>query len=79
METNERIDLLREAQNKLYETINLIEAALQGTSHERHADAYILGHLNSWIDAGGYDMGIQQYMDRLEIEELEERDEDEDY
>ncbi len=78
MEKFERINLLVEAQDKLSQAISLIEEGLRGTSHERHADAYIVGHLRSWIDAYGYDMGIQQYIDRLEKEEDEEDEEFED-
>lgn len=74
-DTQERIELLIEAQQKLSETVALIEEALKGTSHERHADAYIIGHLNNWIDGSGYDMGIQQYIDKLQEEsEYEEED-----
>ena len=74
MEKYERIELLTEAQQKLNECINLIKTALKGTSDECYADAYILGHLRNWVDAGGYDKGIQQY-----IESVSDEDEDEDY
>ena len=74
-DTQERIELLIEAQQKLSETVALIEEALKGTSHERHANAYIIGHLNNWIDGSGYDMGIQQYIDKLQEEsEYDEED-----
>lgn len=74
-DTQERIELLIEAQQKLSETVALIEEALKGTTHERHADAYIIGHLNNWIDGSGYDMGIQQYIDKLQEEsEYDEED-----
>jgi hypothetical protein len=43
-----------------------------GTSHERHAKSYILGHLRTWMDSGNrFDMGIQQYIDKLQEEEDE--------
>ena len=74
MEKFERIELLVEAQDKLSQAINLIEEGLRGTSHENHADAYIIGHLRSWIDAYGYDMGIQQYIDRLNEDEEEDEE-----
>ena len=74
MEKHERIKLLVEAQERLNESIDLIKIALQGTSYERQADAYILGHLRNWVDAFGYDVGIQQY-----INNIEDEDEDEDY
>lgn len=77
----ERIELLQEAQGKLTEAVDLIEQALKGTTHERHAKAYLIGHLNNWIDSGNrFDMGIQQYIDKLQEEEEEWEDEgEEDY
>jgi oligoribonuclease (3'-5' exoribonuclease) len=69
----ERIELLEEAQAKLGEAIGLIEEALKGSSHQRHAETYILSHLNNWVDSGNrFDMGIQQYIDKLK-EEQEKR------
>jgi len=68
----ERIELLMEAQVKLNEAIDLIEQGLMGTSHERYANSYIVAHLKNWVDASGYDMddmGIQQYIDKIEDEE----------
>lgn len=66
----ERIKLLEEAQAKLEEAIGLIDKALRGTTHQRHADAYLLGHLRNWMDSGNrFDMGIQQYIDKLREEE----------
>lgn len=72
MEKRERIDLLIKAQDKLSQTINLIEEGLKGTSHEQHAKAYIVGHLHNWIDAYDYNMGIQQYINCLDKREDEE-------
>lgn len=69
-DTEERIKLLEEAQAKLEESIGLIDEALRGTTHQRHADAYLLGHLRNWMDSGNrFDMGIQQYIDKLREEE----------
>lgn len=65
MTIQERINRLQEAQIYLSEAISLIEEALQDTEHDRHADAYIIAHLNNWIDAQGYDTGIQQYIDQI--------------
>ena len=65
MTIQERIHLLEEAQIYLSEAISLIEEALQDTEHERHADAYIIAHLNNWVDAQGYDTGIQQYIEQI--------------
>ena len=74
MTLEERKELLFEAQEQLNSAIANIETALRGTGHEHHADAYILGHLRNWVDASGYDMGVQQYIDKLEEEEYEEED-----
>jgi len=65
MTIQERIHLLEEAQTHFNEAIDLIRQALQDTEHERHADAYIIAHLNNWIDAQGYDTGIQQYIEEI--------------
>ena len=67
----ERIELLMEAQIKLNEAIDLIEQGLMGTSHERYANSYIVAHLKNWVDASGYDIGIQQYIDKIDEEEAE--------
>jgi hypothetical protein len=60
-----RIASLEEAKDMLGQVVEIISYALKGTTHERHADAYILSHLNDWIDDSGYNMGIQQYIDAL--------------
>lgn len=72
MTKEERIDLLIEAQDKLSQVIGLIKEGLKGTSHEHYADAYIIGHLHNWVDASGYDIGIQQYIDRIDKDEEDE-------
>ena len=64
-DVTERIDMLYDAQEKLGETIELIRQALKGTSRERYAESYILGHLENWRNASGYDIGIEQYIDEL--------------
>ena len=70
--TEERVELLMEAPGKLNEAIALIEQGLMGTSHQRHAETYLLGHLRNWMDSGNrFDMGIQQYIDKLQEEEEE--------
>jgi hypothetical protein len=79
MENWERIDCLNEATEQLYKAIDNIKDALRGTSHEGHANAYILPHLRSWIDSDNrFNMGIQQYIDRLDEEDEEEDEEFED-
>jgi hypothetical protein len=76
----ERIEILEEAQAKLEEAIGLIEEALKGSSHQRHAETYIIGHLNNWVDSGNrFDMGIQQYIDKFKEEQEEAGGEDEEF
>ena len=65
MNTENKIDSLFQAQCLIAEATQLIQHALDGTEQEFHADAYIVSHLNNWIDSNGYDMGIQQYIDEL--------------
>lgn len=73
MNKRDRKDNLQEAMELLELAVGHIKTALKGTSMEGHANAYIIGHLRSWIDAEGtYNMGIQQYIDRLDEEEEEE-------
>jgi hypothetical protein len=77
MEKRDREQLLYEAMEQLNAAIINIKTALKGTVHEGHSNAYIIGHLRSWVDAEGtYNMGIQQYIDRLD--ENDDFDEDED-
>lgn len=55
MTNQERIDTLTEAQEKLFEAIELIEAAVKGTGREAYADAYTLAHLKIMAFSGhGY-------------------------
>jgi len=60
-----RLAALEEAKDMLGQVVEIISYALKGTTHQRHAEAYILSHLNDWIDDSGYNMGIQQYIDAL--------------
>jgi len=69
MTISERIEILQEAQDHLSQAIELISTALQDTEHERHADAYIIAHLSNWVDAQGYDTGIEQYIQELLVGE----------
>ena len=73
MDNEERKQALYDAIQQLDLAIRNIEVALKGTSFKGHADAYIIGHLRGWIDGEGtYNMGIQQYIDRLDDKEDEE-------
>ena len=73
MDKKERIRILYDAMEELDLALDNIRVALRGTSFESHANAYIIPHLVSWIDSdNNFNMGIQQYVDRLK----EEQDED---
>ena len=72
-----RVAALEEAKDMLGQVVEIISYALKGTTHQRHAEAYILSHLNDWIDDSGYNMGIQQYIDALMSGDNEEESLDE--
>jgi hypothetical protein len=73
MDNRDRKQALYEAIDQLNSAIDNIKIALRGTSFEGHANAYILGHLRSWVDSdNSFNMGIQQYIDRLDDKEDEE-------
>ena len=75
MTVYERIQLLEEAQDALSQAVRNIEDALQGTNYQSHSRAYIVGHLESWLDSPDrFNMGIQQYIDRLEADDFCEID-----
>lgn len=73
MKTENRIQLLEDAQDLMIEAVKMIEDALQGTEHEAHADAYIISHLNNWINSHGYDMGVEQYIEEIAKDEENEK------
>lgn len=51
----ERADMLREAQDKLVDAIDLIEVAVRGTRREDYTDAYVTSHLKIMATEGhGY-------------------------
>ena len=70
MNKRDRIEALHDAERQLNLAMDNIKAALRGTSHEGHANAYILPHLRSWLDSdNSFNMGIHQYINRLDEEE----------
>jgi hypothetical protein len=42
----ERADMVREAQNMIYDAIDLVEKAIKGHHYEDNWDAYVVAHLN---------------------------------
>lgn len=73
MNKRDRIEALHDAEHQLNLAIDNIKVALRGTSHEGHANAYIVGHLTSWLDSDRFNMGIAQYIEKLN-EELDFED-----
>lgn len=69
MTKEDRIEMLIDAQEHLFSAIKMIEDALQGTEQEAHADAYIIAHLNNWINSHGYDTGVEQYIEEIAEDE----------
>lgn len=67
------IEALEQADYNLRMVIKQISNALQGTEHERHANAYIIPHLTNWLDGGRHDMGIAQYQEALENQLKEQK------
>lgn len=66
MTRDDRIELLRQAETELESCIHNIETALRDTPEESHANAYILGHLRTWLGNGNpYDKGIDKYIDEM--------------
>ena len=71
MTIRDRQNLLDDASEHLNLAIDNIRVALRGTSFESHANAYIIPHLVSWDDSNNsFNMGIQQYIDKLYDEEI---------
>lgn len=69
MEVTERIELLEEAENMIFEAIANIETALHKTSEFNHANSYLIPHLKTWVGNGNpYDTSIRDYIEKLEKE-----------
>jgi len=72
MTTRDRQNILYDASEQLNLVIDNIRVALRDTSFESHANAYIIPHLVSWdYSDNSFNMGIQQYIDKLNEEEFE--------
>lgn len=72
MTPRDRQNILLDASEQLNLAIDNIRVALRDTSFESHANSYIIPHLVSWDDSDNpFNMGIQQYIDKLNEEEFE--------
>lgn len=66
----ERIEKLEMAQDLINQAIDLICDAVEDTSKERSADAYIIAHLDNWANGGNpYDDTIPVLVDFIEDDE----------
>jgi len=81
MDTNERIDLLEQASEQLMDAISNIRTAVKGTSEDARANAYIIPHLEGWLD--GNEMttitGLIEALESDDESEDEEEYDDDDY
>jgi len=74
-----RIDQLEQAQDLIYQAIELIAMAVQDTGTERQAQAYTIAHLDNWASGGNpYDLSIPAIIAYLEKERYEDQEEYED-
>jgi len=75
---NRRVELVEEAQEKLFEVIELLEEACEGDSE---AEAYIVDHLKIYASANhGFcsrDLNLDELKEKYSSEEDEEEDEEE--
>lgn len=73
--TDERIDMVQQAQELLHEAIELVERAVAGTGAERYTDAYLLAQLKIRAGSGHGYLTNDQTLDDV-IESLKEEDEE---
>ena len=75
---NRRVELVEEAQEKLFEVIELLEEACEGDSE---AEAYIVDHLKIYASANhGFcsgDLNLDELKERYSSEEDEEEEDEE--
>ena len=65
--TEARIHSLEEASELLGAAIELIQDAVDGTEHEASAEAYIISHLQNWMDGrhNPYDESIAKLIEAI--------------
>ncbi len=69
MEKHERVNLLMEARSLINDATRKIRLALEGTSGERSAEVYIIGHLLNWANGeNSMDDTIPKLIDEIEEE-----------
>ncbi len=72
LDKHERIEMLRDAQKLLYDVTQLIADAVDDTPLERSADAYIIPHLQSWIEDPYQSANLEELIQALENDAAEE-------
>lgn len=79
--TDERIEMVQQAQELLHEVIELVQQAVAGTGAEKYTEAYLLAHLKIRAGSGhGYltrDQTLDDVIDSLKEDEEEEEPEEE--
>jgi hypothetical protein len=68
---NDRVDLVREAQELLFEAINKLDDALKGTPHRGYFEAYIVDHLRIYASSNHSFLSGDPNLDEL-IKALED-------
>ena len=63
---------LEEAELLLQQVIELITWGVKGTNQEAHANAYIIPHLESWLNPNSPETSISEYIEYLKAGDLEE-------
>ena len=74
--TDERVEMVRQAQEMLHEVIELVQRAVAGTGAEKYTEAYLLAHLKIRAGSGHGYLTNDQTLDDV-IESLQEDEEDE--
>jgi hypothetical protein len=73
--TDERIEMVQQAQEMLHEVIELVEQAVAGTGAERYTEAYLLAQLKIRAGSGHGYLTNDQTLDDV-IDSLREDEED---
>lgn len=63
---------LEEAELLLQQVIELITWGVKGTNQEAHANAYIIPHLESWLNPNSSETSISEYIEYLKAGDLNE-------
>lgn len=65
MTYEDRAEMCEEASEMLRECIGLLRQAVRGTDREGEAMAYIIPHLESWVEYANRNSGIMDYAEHF--------------